>query len=93
MPIETSTLRELLESLGPALKVTNLNFAINACEEIENLKRDDPSMLNSSAYSINFGTVRIIMVLDDEGGPAFSNWNIYTFFVEKNRPPGSEAKS
>ena len=50
-------------------------------------------MLNSSAYSINFGTVRIIMVLDDEGGPAFSNWNIYSFFVEKNRPPGSEAKS
>ena len=93
MPIETTTLRAILQSLGPALKVTNLNFATNACEEIENLKRDDPSMLNSSAYSVTFGTVRIVMVLDEEAGPAFSNWNVYSFFVEKRRPPGSEANS
>ncbi|MFZ4776966.1 MAG: hypothetical protein ACOYM3_16475 [Terrimicrobiaceae bacterium] len=93
MAIEPTTLRELLESLGPALKVSNLNFATSACEEIEKLKRDDPSMLNSNAYSVAFGTVRIVMVLDEEGGPAFSSWHVYSFFVEKNRPPGSEAQS
>jgi len=93
MPIETTTLREQLQGLGPALKVSNLNFATNACEEIESLKREDPAMLNASAYSFTFGTVRIVMVLDEEGGPAYSQWHVYSFFMEKNRPPGSEVKS
>ena len=52
MAIETMPLRELLQSLGPALKVANLNFATNACDEIENLKKEDPAMLNASAGSL-----------------------------------------
>lgn len=82
----------MLESLGPALKVSNLNFATDALEEIENLRREDPSMLNASAYAVTFGAVRLVMVLDEEGGPAFSQWHVYSFFVEKNHPPASEVK-
>lgn len=90
MAIETMPLRELLQSLGPALKVANLNFATNACDEIENLKKEDPAMLNASAYSVAVGTVRVVMVLDDEGGPAFSLWRPYSFFVDKSRLLSSE---
>ena len=93
MAIETTTLRELLQALGPALKVTNLNFAPNACDEIETLKKEDPAMLNASAYSVAVGTVRVIMVVDEEGGPAFSTWHVYSFFVENNRLLSSEVKS
>jgi len=85
MAIETMPLRELLQSLGHALKVPNLNFATNACDEIENLKKEDPGMLNASAYSIATGTVRVVMVLDEEGGPAFSQWRPYSFFVDTCR--------
>ena len=93
MPIETTTLRELLQSLGPALKVPNLNFATNACDEIQSLKREDPAMLNASAYSVAVGTVRVVMVVDEEGGPAFSTWHVYSFFVENNRLLSSEVKA
>ena len=90
MPIETTTLRELLQSLGPALKVPNLNFATNACDEIQSLKREDPAMLNASAYTVAVGTVRGVMVLDEEGGPAFSLWRPYSFFVDNSRLLSSE---
>jgi len=92
MPIETMTLRELLESLGPALKVANLNFATNAFEEIENLNSEDPSLLNSSAYSFPVGTVRVVMVEDNAGGPAFSTWHVYSFFAENNFLLSSKAQ-
>ena len=93
MPIETMTLHELLQSLGTALNVPNLNFATNAAEEIENLKIEDPALLNSSAYSIPVGAVYVVMVEDTEGGPAFSSWHIYSFFVEHNHLLSSKAQS
>jgi len=85
MAIETTSLRELLRSLGSARKVSNLNFATNAIEEIENLKREDPSMLNASAYSVAVGAVCVVLVLDEEGGPAFSQWRPYSYFVDNSR--------
>jgi len=90
MAIETKTLRELLQSLGSARKVANLNFATNAYQEIENLMREDPSMLNSSAYSVAVGAVRVVLVLDEEGGPAFSQWRPYSYFVDNSRLLSSE---
>ena len=47
-------------------------------------------MLNASAYSVAVGTVRVVMVLDEEGGPAFSLWRPYSFFVDNSRLLSSE---
>ena len=36
------------------------------------------------------GAVRVVMVLDEEGGPAFSMWRPYSFFVDNSRLLRSE---
>jgi hypothetical protein len=91
--METTTLRELLESFGPSLKLVDLGSETTAFDKIECLKMEEPSLLNADAYSATIGTVRVVMVLDDHGGPAFCTWRVYGFFFEKNRPKNHEVKS
>ena len=93
MTTQTTTLRELLESLGPSLHLVDLGSETTAFDKIECLKKEEPSLLNANAYSTDIGTVRVVMVMDDTGGPAFWTWHVYGFFFEKHRPKNHEVKS
>jgi len=93
MTTQTTTLRELLESLGPSLHLVDLGSETTAFDKIECMKKEEPSLLNANAYSTDIGTVRVVMVMDDAGGPAFWTWHVYGFFFEKHRPKNLEVKS
>ncbi|MEI6491663.1 MAG: hypothetical protein WCO94_03865 [Verrucomicrobiota bacterium] len=86
-------LRELLESLGPSLKSVDIGTETRAADKIECLKKEEPGLLNADAYSATIGTVRVVMVLDDHGGPAFCTWRVYGFFFENNRTQNNEVKT